>query len=316
MSQGGVGPPTPRSRVWAVLTVAVIAVSFAAVFIRWADAPGVVVAFFRMALASAIMAPLTMRGLKRTPLTRPAAVASLWAGAALAVHFAAWISSLSYTTVAASVSLVATTPLWVMAFAWLFQRNAPSLPALIGVLVAVAGAVLVGVADAGGVVDAGGAAAASSQPLLGDLLALLGAAAGGAYLLLGRRAQRQGLGLEAYVGVAYGVAAVVLLPVPLILGVPYFAYPLTTFGAVALLALVPQLVGHTGVNYAAKHLDPAVVAAALLLEPIGAGLLAFLLFAEVPSALTALGALLLLAGVALTLRAPPRAHARRAVRPS
>jgi drug/metabolite transporter (DMT)-like permease len=127
--------------------------------------------------------------------------------------------------------------------------------------------------------------------------------------MLGRVAQRRGLSIDAYAGVAYAVAALVLLPMPWLAGASYVAYPPATFAWVVALALVPQLIGHTGINYAMRHLEPTRVATATLLEPVGAGLLAFLVFAEVPSTVTLVGASVLLFGVVLTVR-PPRAGPR------
>ncbi len=282
---------SPR-RVWLVLSVALVAVSLAAIYIRLANAPGVVVALYRMAIAALVMLPVTLRGLRRTPLTGRSLRLTLAAGALLALHFAAWISSLSFTSVAASVSLASTSPLWMALLAWLFLGTAPSLGLLTGVLLAVAGAATIGFGDLAG----------GTEPLLGDGLALLGAVAGAGYILLGRVVQRSGVGLDAYAGTAYAVAALLLLPLPALFGQAYLAYPAATFAWVALLALVPQLIGHTGINFAAKHLDPTLVATALLLEPIGSGLFALLLFGEVPSALTLVGAGVLLLGVLVTLR--------------
>ncbi len=292
MSVGTPSSAEPPRTVWAVLSIALLAVSFSSIFIRWADAPGVVVAFYRMALAGLLMAPLTRAGLRRTPPNAQAWRASLLAGVMLAIHFAAWITSLSYTTIAASVSLLATTPLWVALFAWTFQRRAPSASQLTGVLVAVAGAAVVGYGDLAG----------GQQPLVGDLLALVGAAAAAAYLLFGRRAQASGMGLQAYAGTAYTVAAVALAPLPLLVGAPYLGYPTATYFFIAALALVPQLVGHTGINFAAKHLDPTLVASTLLVEPIASGLLALVLFREEPGLPTLVGAAILLVGIAIAVR--------------
>lgn len=283
--------PSPR-RLWLVLGVALLAVSLAAIYIRLADAPGVVVALYRMAIASAVMLPITLRGLRRTPLNRRAALLTVGAGALLALHFAAWISSLSFTTVAASVSFASTQPLWMALLAWLFLGTAPTLGVLGGVLMAVAGAATIGFGDLSG----------GTEPLLGDALALLGAVAAAGYILLGRTVQRLGVGLDAYAGTAYAVAALVLLPLPALFGHDYLGYPLASYGWIVLLALMPQLIGHTGINYAAKHLDPTLVATTLLLEPIGSGLLALLVFREVPSLFTLVGAVILLAGVLVTLR--------------
>lgn len=285
------GPPP---RVYAVLAAALMAVSMAAIFIRFAAAPGVVVALYRMAVASVVMLPLTLRGLKRTPLAGRTLTLTILAGALLALHFAAWITSLSYTTVAASVTLVATSPLFMALFAWLFLGSRPSRALLAGVLIAVAGAALIGFGDMAG----------GSRPILGDALALVGAAAAAGYLLVGRSVQRLGVSLNAYAGSAYGFAALLLLPMPALTRDPYFDYPLGAFAWIALLALVPQLIGHTGINFSAKYLDPTLLSTTLLLEPVGSGILALIIFGEIPSALTLVGATVLLGGVLITLRAP------------
>ncbi|MDQ3458036.1 MAG: DMT family transporter [Deinococcota bacterium] len=278
-----------RGRLFLILGVGLVAVSLAAIFIRLAEAPGVVVAAYRMLLASLVLLPWTLRALRRTPLNRGNLPYALGAGFFLGAHFATWISSLSYTTVAASVALVTTNPLWVALLSWLFLSSPPTARVLLGALVAVAGAVMIGVGDLQG----------GSEPLLGNGLAVLGAISVSCYILLGRSAQRRGLGLQAYVGVAYGAAALMLLPLPLILGFSYLDYSLKTFFWTLLLALVPQLIGHTSLNYAVKYLAPTVVATIFLLEPIGSAALALLLFREVPTALTAAGAVVLLLGVGL-----------------
>lgn len=290
-------PPNPSpatSRLVLVLLAGIFAVSLSAIFIRLADAPGVVVALYRMLLASLLLAPLSVRALRKTPLSSHTFRYAGLAGVFLGLHFATWITSLSYTTVAASTTLVATTPIWVALFSWIFLKLSPPFTVLLGVLLAVLGAALIGFGDLGS--DAG------SAPLIGYALALAGALSAAAYFLLGRSAQRQGLGLQAYIGVAYGVAAAVLVPLPLLFGLSYTAYSTETFLWILGLALVPQLVGHTAYNYAMKHLDPTLVATAILLEPVGASLLALAIFGEVPTALTLVGALILLVGVAITTR--------------
>lgn len=292
--------PSP-ARVYAVLAVAVAAVSMSAIFIRLADAPGVVVAVYRMALASLLLAPVSVRALRRARPDRRAVAMSALAGLLLGGHFATWITSLSYTSVAASVALVTTIPLWVALLSWVFLRQRPSAAVLAGAVLAVAGSVAIGLGGARG--------GSGPNPLLGDALALAGAVFASGYFLLGRAVQRRGLSLNAYVGIAYGVAALALLPLPALLGASYLDYPAATFGWLVVLAVLPQTVGHTGLNYAVRHLDPTLVATVVLLEPLGAGLLAFVLFGEVPTLATALGAALLLAGVALATRAEGRTSA-------
>ena len=283
--------PSP-TRLAFVLALGVVAVGLAAIFVRLADAPGVVVAAYRMVAASLILSPWTLRALKKTSPTPAALGYTVLAGVFLGAHFATWITSLSYTSVAASVTLVTTSPLWVALFSWLFLGVAPAFAVILGALTAVLGGSLIGFGDL----------RAGSAPLVGDLLALAGAVTISAYFLLGRAAQARGLSLQAYIGVAYGVAAVVLLPLPLLLRFSYTGYSLTTLFWILLLALVPQLVGHTSFNYALKYLDPTVVATVTLLEPLVSTSLALLFLREVPGALTLVGAVILLSGVALTTR--------------
>jgi drug/metabolite transporter (DMT)-like permease len=172
---------------------------------------------------------------------------------------------------------------------------APTLGVMIGVVLSVAGAAVIGFTDLTG----------GSRPLLGDGLALMAGLAAASYFLIGRSVMRSGVSVGAYVGSAYGVAALFLVPLPFLFGLSYVEYPASTFLWVALLALVPQLIGHTGLNYAAKYLNPTMVATVTLAEPIGSGVLALVFFGEMPSTNTLVGAGLLLLGLVLTIRASP-----------
>lgn len=283
--------PAPTARVATAIAVAVVAISFAAIFMRLTGAPGVVVAFWRLAFASLLILPFTVRGLRRTPPNRRSLTLAVLAGALLGVHFAAWLSSLAFTTVAASVTLVTTAPLWVSLLGWAAGMR-PRRGALVGVGVAIVGGGFIGYGDLHG----------GSDPLLGDALALLGAVTVAAYFLLGRAAQRAGLGLDAYVGVAYGTAALVLLPWPGLFGHAYLAWPFETWGWILAMTLAPQLLGHNGLNYAARSIDPTLVTTFTLLEPVGAAALAWLIFAEVPGPLVLVGAPVLLLGLVLVVR--------------
>jgi drug/metabolite transporter (DMT)-like permease len=301
--------PSP-ARLYLILAAGVVAVSLAAIFIRYAQAPSLIVAAYRMTIASLILLPLTLPALRKTPLNRTNAPYALLAGGFLGIHFATWISSLSFTTVAASAAIVATQPLWVALFSWLFLGTPPSFVTLLGILVSVGGMAMIGFGDFSG----------GSRPLLGDGLALIGGICAAAYFLLGRSAQKRGLSINAYVGVAYSTAALVLLPLPLLqllftssssevaqpfaglLSSLYFDYPASSFFWIALLALIPQLIGHTSFNYAVKFLPPTLVSTLLLLEPVGAAILAVILFREVPGVTTLIGSGFLLAGVAITIQ--------------
>lgn len=287
------------SSLWLALILAagVVAASSSAIFARLADAPGVVVAAYRMSVASLLFLPWTVRAWQREPLNRRGLGLAVAAGVFLGMHFATWISSLSYTSVAISTTLVNTNPLWVTFFMWIFAAKRPAAKVFAAVCLAIMGGVLIAM-------DGGGE---GSRPFWGNSLALLGALTVSAYFLLGRAAQRSGLSLQAYAGLAYATAALVLLPMPALLAMPYSGYPPLLWLWIVLMALVPQLLGHTSFNYALKYLDPTLVSTVILLEPLGASLLAVLLFSEFPSLLSALGALVLLAGVLLTVRYSPKA---------
>lgn len=140
-----------------------------------------------------------------------------------------------------------------------------------------------------------------ANPLLGDFLALLGAVAASCYFLLGREAQRRGLSTWAYVRVAYTAAALLLLPLPYLFGGGYGGIPSEVYAYLLLMALLPQLVGHTSFNWATRHIPPVLVTLAILFEPVGASLLAYFLFGELPGSRVLLGALILLVGVALAV---------------
>ncbi|GAA5335004.1 MULTISPECIES: DMT family transporter [Thermus] len=286
-----------RPQILAVLLLGILAISFGSILVRLSlEASGdrslafsLVMSAGRLGLAALLLAPGWFKPLSsRKGL--PFAVA---AGVFLALHFAFWITSLSYTSVAASTALVTTNPVWVTLFGWLFFGEKPSGTTLLGVAVALVGGLCIGLGDAEG----GG----GKNPLLGDLLAVLGAVTVSFYFLLGREAQRRGLSTLEYIRVAYTTAALVLLPLPYLFGGGYGGYPLAVYGYLLLMALLPQLVGHTSFNWATRHIPPVLVTLAILFEPVGASLLAFLLFGELPGLPVLLGALVLLLGVGLAV---------------
>jgi len=240
-----------------------------------------------MTLAAALLVPLW--GVRRARLSRRGLGLALVAGGFLALHFALWTESLRLTTVASSVALVTTNPLFVGLLSSLFLGERPSRALWQGIGLSVAGGLLIGWGD----FALGGAA------LLGDVLALLGAVASSAYLLVGRRARDEGP-LVPYATVAYGIAAALLLA-----GASGGGDPLplpTEWLWIALLALGPQLLGHTSVNWALRRFPASAVAVAILGEPVGATLWAYLVFGEVPGIPQGIGIVLVLLGIVRALR--------------
>ncbi|GGJ26337.1 DMT family transporter [Deinococcus roseus] len=301
---------TSRVQLPLVLTLGVLAVSCAAVLIRFASNAhpehtplfSLVVAAGRLTLASLVLLPFTLRGLGRQKLSRRAWGFTLASGVMLALHFMTWITSLSYTSIASSTALATTTPVWVALIAWIFLKTPPSMQTLAGIGVALAGGALVAFGQ--------DTTLTAPNPLLGNMLALVGAMCAGAYFMLGRQAQHEGVPTQLYAGLAYGAGALTLLPLPVLTGVGYQA-PLEAYFWIAMLALIPQLIGHTSFNWAMKRIDPTLVTLLILLEPIGSSLLAMLFFKEFPGSQVILGGVVLLLGVAVASY-PTRSRAQTA----
>lgn len=293
-----------------VLAFGVMAVSTASIFIRYAQAAAgsLAIAAWRMALAGLILAPITLSSRRKelAALTRGEVALTLLSGLFLAIHFATWISSLAYTTVASSVVLVDTAPLWVGLLAPLLLREKISPPLMIGLGLALLGVVVVALSDACNVSAAGLAcppvqAFFSGRASLGDLLALAGAVAAAGYLIIGRLVRKR-ISLLTYIFVVYSAAAVALVVVLLVSGQPAAGYPWTIYLWLLALAVIPQLLGHSSYNWALGYLPAAYVSIALLGEPVGSTLLAVIFLGEIPSVIKIAGAALILAGIYIASR--------------
>lgn len=293
-----------QPRVLAVLVLAVLASAWAAPLVRLSAAPANAIAAWRLIIASVILAPFFAGAPRRewaaiTPRDRWIGVA---AGAALAAHFAAWVASVHLTSIAASVVLVSMSPIFSGVLSWRFLGEKPTAAQATGIALAVLGATIIGLGDARG---------GAPNAMLGDALALLGALCGAVYFVIGRHLRGK-LGLVAYVTPVYGAAALLLLAFAASRGEAFGPFATRDWLIFAALAAGPTLVGHSGLNYALKHLPAFGVGAAALGEPIGATLIAWLLpaIAEPPTAIALAGGLFCLAGIALTLAAAPGPAAR------
>lgn len=290
---------------YGILLIGILSVSTASILIRLAgaEAPPLAVGAWRLLLATLFLTPVAWPRLRREwrHLGRREALALAGSGLALALHFAAWLYSLSLTTVASSVILVSTNPIFVGLASHFLLRERVGWRTALAIGLTIAGSVIVSYGDL----------ALSGQALLGNALALLGAIAGSAYILLGRVVRRR-LSTWAYVWPCYGLAGLLLLAICLLSGQPLWGYTPQTLATLALLALVPQILGHSAFNWALGRFSPILVTVALLGEPIGATILAFLVLREAPSLLTYIGGPLIMAGILLaslaearTAKAPP-----------
>jgi drug/metabolite transporter (DMT)-like permease len=288
------------------LLIAILAVSTASIFIRFAqeNAPSLTIAALRITFASLMLAPLALGRYMpelRTLTQREWALAA-GAGMFLAVHFATWISSLEFTTVASSVVFVSTGPLWVAVLSPALLKEHLSRQALAGLILALAGGILIGLADTctwrHGLVCPSLADALEGKALWGNFLALAGAWAVSGYLIIGRKL-RSKISLVPYVFVVYSMAALALIVIMLVAGQSPLGYPPATYGWILLMALVPQLIGHSTYNWALRYLPATFVATANLGEPIGSAILAYFLLGETVTAVKLSGAALILCGIYL-----------------
>lgn len=275
------------------MTLAVGVISTAAILIVLADAPPLAIAAYRLALASIILLPLAWRS-GWTEIKKLSAHdwrLSLLSGLFLALHFWTWVSSLKYTSVASSVMLVTTNPIFVGLGSHFILRERLTRFIVLGIVLSVVGGTLIGAGDL----------SAGSNQLLGDLLALAGALCSSAYFLIGRRV-RQATSLISYIAIAYGMAALILIALALIAGIPLWGYSTPTYGLLFALALGPQLIGHTSVNWALRYLPAPTIALFILGEPIGSTILAYFILAQGLTWFKVLGGAFIIAGIYLATR--------------
>lgn len=272
------------------LVVGVIAVSTAAIIIRVTDAPALAVAFWRCALGVFFLAPFALVRRERMPRGRPLSV-GIFSGVALGVHFGVWISSLEYTSVAASVVLVTSSPIFVSILGYVFLGERTSLLSFVGILVSLGGTVAIASDDSVG-----------SAALLGNMLALAGAATFAIYVLTGRFSRTGGVGFLGYSIVAYSAGAAILLPTALISGAELWGYAGETWFWLVMLTLGPQILGHTVFNWALGYLDASMISGAVLAEPVVSSILAWLILSETPGTPTIIGGAVVISGLFLLIR--------------
>jgi drug/metabolite transporter (DMT)-like permease len=283
----------PTGRDLAIISVAVVGISLSGPLTALVVAPVLAIAFWRNFAGALAMLPVllarerrTLHGLRGRDLR-----SSLLAGLFLAAHFASWLPSLSMTTVAASIALVTTTPVWTTLIA---RLSGVRLPTVVwwGLLLAVLGAALIAGVDV----------TVSARAVAGDGLALLGAIFAGGYVLAGARA-RERLATSAYAVVCYSTCALVLAVAALIAHVPLAGFSAHDWWLIAAITFVAQLMGHTMFNLVVTSVGPTIVSLAILLEVPGSLIVALVLLHQAPPLLALPGMLAVVVGVTLVVRA-------------
>ncbi|WP_290900870.1 DMT family transporter [Ferroglobus sp.] len=269
---------------YALLSLAVLSVSSASIFVVLANAPGSVTAFWRLFFSVLILLAFTrsIRTPKRSEVVYP-----IVAGTALAIHFSSWMQSLFYASVAVSTTIVCTHAIFSAVFSSFFGER-PKLSQVIGVVIAIVGVYFLSGADP------------SSKPE-GIILALVGALAGGVYFTLGRFS-RSKIDFESYVLFTYATAALVSFAISYLIKLPLFGYPLKTWIFFVLLAAIPMMLGHTLINYLLRRMKVVPVTASIIGEAVGAAFLAWIVLGQALDAKAYLSMILVLFGIGIAVR--------------
>lgn len=280
----------PKIHPYIPIFIGVISVSLSAIFVKLANAEAGVIAFYRMLFSVLIMAPLFFW--KYTNEIKELRIRdwlfSSVAGIFLAFHFILWFESLNYTSVASSTVLVTLQPLFAFVGTYFFFKENITLKTILAGVIAIVGSILISWGDF----------KLSGTAFYGDMLALVACALVTAYFLFGQDVRKR-LSLVTYTMVVYAVSTITLFIYVLIKGESFGPYPTMDWIWFILLAIVPNLLGHTLFNWSIKYVSTNVVSIAILFEPIGAAILALLIFKEYLIATQIIGGFIVIVGILL-----------------
>lgn len=286
-------------RTFAGVSVGIVAISFASIFIKFCDdVPSIMIATYRLTLSSIILLIIAKgKGIRFSSFSKKHLLMGMLGGFFLSLHFSFWISSLKLTSVASSVVLVATNPIFVGIFSYLFLREKQPAELILGIILSFSGSMVLAVGDSG----LQGLTVQNPSFLLGDMLALLGAIMASGYLMVGSKL-REEMDVLSYTSMVYTFSAFFLLIASLSSGTPFAGYKPSSYIYMVLLAIIPQLIGHTAFNWALKHLKASMVAITILGEPIGASILAYIIFRETIKSSQLIGIILIFLAIIIGSR--------------
>ena len=278
-----------KSKTYLIISIGLISISTASLMIRWAEGvPSLIIATYRLSIAAVILSGISLKQKSKLfELKNPKElILTLVAGTALALHFLFWIESLRFTSVASSVVLVLTSPIWTAVISHFVLKDRLSSSQLYGIIISIIGVSLIAYNGA----DSG---ISSSK---GNLLALLGGIMAAIYLSVGRILRRNKSAI-AYSGSVFLTSSVLLLLVSIISESSLTGYSFNMYILLLMIGLIPQLIGHTSFNWALKNSSAVSLSVPMLGEPIGASLLAALFLREIPNSGELIGGGILLMGI-------------------
>lgn len=286
-------------RIFACMSVGIVAISFASIFIKFCDdVPSIMIATYRLTISSIILLTIAKgRGIRFTSFSKKQLLIGVLGGFFLSLHFSFWISSLKFTSVASSVVLVTTNPIFVGLFSYLLFREKQPPELILGIILSFSGSVILAIGDSG----LQGLSIQNPSFLLGDVLALVGAIMTSGYLMVGSKL-REEMDVLSYISVVYTFSACFLLIASVSWGIPFTGYKASSYLYMALLAVVPQLIGHTAINWSLKHLKTSMVAITILGEPVGASILAYIIFRETIKTFQGIGIVLIFLAIIISSR--------------
>lgn len=272
------------------IIIGVISVALSAIFVKLVSAEAGVTAFYRMLFSVLFMLPIFLLKYRKeiTLLKKRDWIFSTIAGVFLAFHFIFWFESLNYTSVASSTVLVTLQPIFAFAGTYFFFKEKLSFKTILSAVIAISGSVIISFGD----FQLGGTA------FYGDMLALIGCALITAYLLFGQDV-RQRLSLITYTFVVYSISSITLFFYVLIKGESFGPHSQSDWMWFVLLALIPNLLGHTLFNWAIRWVSTNAISIAILFEPVGASILAYYIFNESLSTAQIIGGIVVLLGILL-----------------
>ncbi|MBC8183848.1 DMT family transporter [candidate division KSB1 bacterium] len=283
---------TTKNKTIIVLGIGLIAVSVSSILIKLCDAPALVIATYRLTLASVFYLGYT--GIKQGKFWRTFSrgqIKTIFISAIfLTIHFSTWITSLKYTSVASSVILVQSAPIFVAFGSFIFLKERPSALLMVGAVIALFGSIMISVLDY----------SQDKNAMTGNLLAIGGAIGAAGYLLAGRKIRSQ-VNLFSYVSAVYSLTAVALLILAILNGASFFGFSTEIYLLFFAIAIFPQIIGHTSLNWALKYFSATAISIAILAEPIGASILAVFVLGEQLTVVKIFWGIVILSGVLIAL---------------